>query len=135
VSDDALVAGLLAAVVSGAPSTLVTLARGEDVLESGRAAGTLVLGEHAPGPLLLAAALPVHLALSVGWAYALAAAVPWGRELGGCAAGGLAIAALDLLVIGRRFPRIRALPQGRQWADHLAYGVTVGAVLRARREV
>jgi hypothetical protein len=134
VSEDALVAGLVAAVVSGAPSTLVTLARGEDVLAAGRAAGTLLVGERVPGPLLLAAALPVHLVLSVGWAHALAAVVPWGRELGGCAAGGLAIAALDLVVIGRRFPRIRALPQGRQWADHLAYGVTVGAVLRVRRQ-
>ena len=120
-------------MVSGAPSTLVTLARGEDVLESGRAAGSIVLGDRAPGPLLLAAALPVHLALSVGWAYVLAAAVPRGRELPGCVAGGLAIAALDLVVIGRRLPRIRALPQGRQWADHVAYGVTVGAILRARR--
>jgi hypothetical protein len=133
VSEDALVAGLVAAVASGAPSTLVTLARREDLLESGRAAGTLVLGERAPGPLLLAAALPVHLVLSVGWAHALAAVVPRGRELGGCVAGGLAIAALDLVVIGRRLPRIRALPQGRQWADHVAYGITVGAVLRVRR--
>ena len=28
---------------------------------------------------------------------------------------------------------IRALPQKRQWADHAAYGLTVGLVLRARR--
>ena len=45
----------------------------------------------------------------------------------------MAIAALDLAVIGRRIPAIRALPQGRQWADHVAYGLTVGLVLRARR--
>jgi hypothetical protein len=120
-------------VLSGAPSTLVTLARGEDVLESGRAAGTIVLGDRAPGPLLLAAAAPVHLALSVGWAAVLAAVVPPGREVAGCVAGGLAIAALDLGVIGRRLRRVRALPQGRQWADHVAFGLTVGLVLRARR--
>jgi hypothetical protein len=48
-------------------------------------------------------------------------------------AGGLAIAALDLGLIARRFPRVRALPQGRQWADHVAFGLAVGAVLRARR--
>jgi hypothetical protein len=113
---------------------LVTLARDEDLLESGRAAGSIVLGAGAPGPALLAAAVPVHLALSVGWAAVLAALVPRGRELPGCAAGGLAIAAIDLGLIGRRMPRIRALPQGRQWADHLAYGLTVGAVLRARRD-
>jgi hypothetical protein len=132
-SGDAVAAGLVAAALSGAPSTLVTLARGEDLLESGLAAGSILLGEHAPAPLLLAAALPVHVALSVGWAGVLAAAVPRGREIEGGALGGLAIAALDLLVIGRRFPRVRALPQGRQWADHLAFGLIVGAVLKARR--
>jgi hypothetical protein len=31
------------------------------------------------------------------------------------------------------FPRIRALPQAPQVADHLAYGATVGAVLSSRR--
>jgi len=42
---------------------------------------------------------------------------------------GVAIAALDLAVIGRRIPAIRALPQGRQWADHVAYGLSVGWAL------
>jgi hypothetical protein len=130
---DAVTAGLVASALSGAPSTLLTLARREDVLESGRAAGSILLGDRAPGPLLLAAALPVHVALSVGWAAVLAAVVPRGREIEGCALGGLAIAALDLVVIGRRIPRVRALPQGRQWADHLAFGLTVGAVLEGRR--
>jgi hypothetical protein len=43
------------------------------------------------------------------------------------------IATLDLALIGRRIPSIRRLPQGRQWADHVAYGLSVGMVLRARR--
>jgi hypothetical protein len=120
-------------VLSGAPSTAVTVLRGEDLLEAGRAAGSIALGPRAPGPLLLAAAVPVHLALSLGWAAVLGRVAPAGRELPACVAGGLAIAALDLLVIGRAFPRIRALPQGRQWADHVAYGATVGAVLARRR--
>jgi hypothetical protein len=46
---------------------------------------------------------------------------------------GLGIATLDLAVIGRRIPAIRALPQGRQWADHVAYGLAVGVELRRRR--
>jgi hypothetical protein len=46
---------------------------------------------------------------------------------------GLAIAALDLGVLGRRVPRIRALPLLPQVLDHVAYGATVGAVLSARR--
>ena len=50
-------------------------------------------------------------------------------------AGGLAIAAVDLVVIGRRLPEIRTLPQGRQWADHVAYGLAVGATLARCRRV
>jgi hypothetical protein len=123
----------VAAVLSGAPSTAVTLARGEDLLESGRAAGSILLGPDARGPVLLAAALPVHLALSVGWAAVLSGLLPRGRELEAGVAGGLVIAFVDLVLIGRRMPRIRALPQPRQWADHAAFGLAVGAVLRSRR--
>src|SRR3954447_8813762 len=133
VMNDAVAAGLVAALLSGAPSTAITLARRQSVLDGGVAAGSVLVGARAPAPVALAAAVPVHLALSVGWAVVLAAVVPHGRELEGGALGGLAIAALDLVVIGRRFPLIRALPQGRQWADHVAYGLTVGAVLALRR--
>lgn len=130
---DALHAGLVAAAISGLPSTAVALARGDDVLDGARAAGSLLLPREARTLPLLAAAVPVHLALSVGWAVVLERAVPRGREAAGCLLGGLAIAALDLELIGRRLPRIRALPQGRQWADHAAYGVAVGLVLAHRR--
>jgi hypothetical protein len=130
---DALVAGLVAAAASGVPSTAVALARGDDVLEGARAAGALLLWRERRTLPLLAAAVPVHLALSLGWALALERALPPGCELPGGMLGGLAIAALDLGVIGRRLPPIRALPQPRQWADHVAYGVTVGAVLARRR--
>ena len=58
--------------------------------------------------------------------------LPRGREVPAGVLGGLAIAALDLGVIGARLPAIRALPQPRQWADHVAYGLTVGAVLARR---
>ena len=128
-------AGLVAAAVSGAPSTLIALARGDDVLEGGRAAGTLLLPRERRTLPLLAAAVPVHLALSVCWALVLERALPPGRELAGGVAGGLAIAALDLGLVGRRLPEIRRLPQPRQWADHVAYGLAVGAVLARRRRV
>jgi hypothetical protein len=131
----ALEAGLVAAAVSGAPSTLVTLARGEDVLMGARAAGTLLLPREQRTLPLLAAAVPVHLALSLGWAAVLDRALPRGNEPLTGMLGGLAIAALDLGVIGRNVPAIRALPQGRQWADHVAYGLAVGIVLRHRRRV
>jgi hypothetical protein len=130
---DALHAGLIAAAVSGAPSTAVAIARGEDLLEGARAAGTLLLPHETRTVALLAAAVPVHLALSLGWAVALDRVIPRGREQIGGLLGGLAIAALDLELIGRRLPRIRALPQPRQWADHAAYGLAVGTVLARRR--
>src|SRR4051794_26264788 len=130
---DALIAGATAAVLSGAPSTTVTVLRRERLLEAALAAGSILLPAERRTLPLLAAAVPVHLALSVGWAGVLSVAVPAGRELEGATLGALAIAALDLELIGRAFPRIRALPQGRQWADHVAYGLAVGAVLRTRR--
>jgi hypothetical protein len=78
--------------------------------------------------------VPVHLALSLGWAAALAPLLPRGAEVPVGVAGALAIAALDLeLIARRRFPAVRALPQAPQWADHVAFGATVGAVLAWRR--
>jgi hypothetical protein len=128
-------AGLFAAVVSGAPSTVITLARGENVLAGAAAAGTMLLPRERRTLPLLAASVPVHLALSLGWAAVLDRALPRGREPLTGILGGLAIAALDLGVIGRRVSAIRELPQGRQWADHVAYGLAVGAVLARRRRV
>ncbi len=49
------------------------------------------------------------------------------------AAAGLAIAALDLGLVGRRFARLRALPILPQVGDHVAYGAIVAAVLTRRR--
>ena len=126
-------AGLIAAAVSGVPSTVIAIARGDDVLEGARAAGAILLPRETRTLPLLAAAVPVHLALSLGWAVVLERALPRGREPLAGLAGGLAIAALDLGVIGRRLPAIRALPQPRQWADHAAYGLAVGTVLASRR--
>lgn len=130
---EAVLAGMVAAVVSGTPSTAWSLARGGDVLEGARAAGSLLLpGERRTGRLL-AGAVPVHLALSVGWAVVLRAVLPERREPLYGTLGGLAIAALDLGVVGRRIPAIRRLEQLPQWLDHAAYGLAVGLVLRRHR--
>lgn len=126
-------AGLVGAVVSGAPSTVWTLLEGGDPAEGGRALGKVLLPREERTLVLLVAGAPVHGALSLGWAYVLAATVPEGREVVGGVVGGLAIAALDLAVLGRLFPTIAALPQGRQWADHVAFGLSVGLVLRKSR--
>ena len=131
--DPALKAGLVGAVVSGAPSTLWTLLEGGDVAEGGRALGKVLLPREERTWVLLAAGAPVHGALSLGWAHVLAAVLPERGEVVAGAVGGLGIAALDLAVLGRFFPSIAALPQGRQWADHVAFGLSVGLVLRKSR--
>jgi len=124
-------AGLFAAAVSGAPSTLHALATGRDPLEATEAAGSILLPNERRRGRLLAAAIPLHLGISIGWALVLAAVLPRRHTLVAGAAAGLAIAALDLGVVGRRFERIRALPLAPQLADHVAYGAAVGAALRA----
>ena len=57
----------LAATGSGVPSTLVALARGDDVLASTRAAGTLLVGEEAARTSQLLAGVAAHLAISTLW--------------------------------------------------------------------
>jgi hypothetical protein len=130
---DAAAAAAIAGVVSGAPSTLHAVATGRDPLEATLAAGTLLLPREERRPRLLLAAALAHAALSLGWSVVLERILPTRRAavLGGAA--GLAIAALDLGVIGRRFPRVHALPLAPQVADHVAFGAAAGAVLARRR--
>ena len=130
---DGLAAGAVAAVLSGAPSTLYALATRASPLEATLAAGTLLLPRERRPLVLALAAVPIHIVLSLGWAVLLAAVLPRRRTVAYATLAGLAIAALDLGVVGRRVPRIRALPLLPQVLDHVAYGATVGAVLRARR--
>jgi hypothetical protein len=130
---DAVGAGLVGAVCSAIPSTVWSLMRGDDVLEGARAAGAMVLPNERRTVVLVAIATPVHLAISLGWAAVMAVGLPRGGEPARGVVGAMAIATLDLALIGRRIPSIAALPQGRQWADHAAYGLAVGLVLRARR--
>jgi hypothetical protein len=128
-----LVAGAVAGVVSGAPSTLHALVTQGDPLEATVAAGSILLRDETRRAALVLAAVPVHAALSLGWGVALAAVLPRRQpELWGAVAG-LAIATLDLGVVGRKLPRIAALPVVPQVLDHLAYGACVGAVLRRYR--
>lgn len=130
---DGLAAGTVAVVLSGLPSTIDALVRGADPLEAGAAAGTLMLPAELRTGRLLLAGVAVHLALSLGWALVLASVLPRRTTVASGAAGGLAIAALDLGLVGRRFPRVRALPLPPQIADHVVFGAVVGAVVRHRR--
>ena len=135
-----LVAGAVAGLVSGAPSTLHALLTGRDPLAAARAAGNLVLPSEARPAHLILAGTAVHTVTSLGWGTVLAVALPrlpapdMGRAAWWGALAGLGIAAFDLGVVGRRRPLIRDLPVLPQVADHLAFGAVTGVVVaRCRR--
>lgn len=107
---------VLAAVLSGVPSTAHALVTGDDPLRATRAAGSLVGGGAAAGVV-------VHLAVSAWWMFVLRRLRV--RGVVGGAVAGVLIAALDLEVIGRRNAQLRALPQAPQWLDHVAFGVLI----------
>ena len=116
-----------AAALSGIPSTAHAFATRRDPLEAAYAAGTIVLPRETNPARLLAAGVTAHLAISLGWTVALDRAGVRSARRGALA--GLAIAALDLGLVGRRFPRIRALPVLPQLADHAAFGALAGRLL------
>jgi hypothetical protein len=121
-----------AATLSGIPSTAHALATGGDPLEAARAVGSILLPHERRTAVLLVAAVPVHLGISLGWTIVLDRAGIRRARTG--AVAGLAIAALDLGIVGRRFPRIRALPTLPQLADHVAFGtIATGLLERDRR--
>lgn len=120
-------AALWAATLSGLPSTAHALATGRDPLAAAVAAGSVLLPRERSRAKLLAAAVPVHLAISLGWTLALDRAGL--RTARGGALAGLAIAALDLGVVSRRFPRVRSLPLIPQLADHAAFGAIAARLL------
>ncbi|MDT7787522.1 MAG: hypothetical protein QOF58_5941 [Pseudonocardiales bacterium] len=107
---------VLAAVLSGVPSTVHALASGDDPLRATRAAGSLVGGGAGAG-------VAVHLVVSGWWMFVLRRLRV--RGVVGGAVAGLLIAALDLEVIGRRNAQLRALPKVPQWLDHVAFGVLI----------
>ncbi|MFL6143036.1 MAG: hypothetical protein ACJ72N_14380 [Labedaea sp.] len=125
-------AGLVAGALSGAPSTLHALLTHGDPVEATVAAGTLLLPDERRRGRLIAAAIPVHFGLSVGWGVVLAAVLPRRNAVAWGGLAGLAVAALDLGLVGRRYPRIRALPVLPQVLDHVAFGALAGVVLNAR---
>jgi hypothetical protein len=122
----------VAAVLSGAPSTLDAFRRHRDlpsvvgyVRDATCAVGTLV----PPGrPGLLRGSL-VHLGISVLCGEALARVLPQTHSVGWGAAAGLTIGVINVGIIGRQFPSIKAFPLAPQLADNLAFGVVFALVV------
>ena len=124
---DGLWAGAVAAIVSGAPSTVAAVVEHRSGLEASRAAGTLL------GAPTLPRAIVAHGVVALAWGIVLSAALPRDHRLATGTAAGAAIAALDLgAVAPRSFPAVAALPVLPQLADHLLYGAVVGMVLERR---
>jgi hypothetical protein len=98
-------------VLSGGPSTVITLARRQNLLDSTRAAGTL-LGKRS----LVRGGL-AHVLITLFWTGVLATLLPKRRPVVEGLAAGAAIAALD------------PLPQV---LDHLAFGVVTSMVLTSQ---
>lgn len=129
---DVVRAGAIAGSISGLPSTIHAVATGRDLLESTRAAGSLLLPGGAERATLTVAGGLAHSALSVGWAALLSRVLPLRPSVTrsvAAAVAGLSISALDLGVVGRRLPAIRALPLWPQVADHVMYAEMVAWIL------
>jgi hypothetical protein len=119
-------AWLVASALGGAPSTVHALWTGGDVLRSTRAAASLLGGT---GVIRGAVA---HLGVSAFWTAVLGAVDRrWRLDARTGAVAGAVIAVVDLEVLGRWFPAVRGLHRAAQWADHVAFGALVGAVLRS----
>src|SRR3954465_15764839 len=134
---DALAAGAAGAVLSGVPSTAVTVARRGSLLDGATAAGSILMpGERRTLPLV-AAAVPVHLALSFGWAAVMSVLLPRRATVPAGVAGGPALAPLDPEPGGRAFPaprraRPRARRSGLPAHPRAAAGPPVGRPRRVR---
>jgi hypothetical protein len=115
-----------AGLLSGIPSTVLTIAQRGNLLDSTRAAGTLL------GKRSLVRGGVAHVVITVFWTAVLSLLLPKRRPVAEGLAAGAAIATLDLGVIGPRFPEIGALDAGPQVLDHLAFGVVASVVLSSR---
>ncbi len=129
-------ATVLASALSGAPSTLHALIKRRSVraaavyvYDATRAVGTLV----PPGRPGFGRGIVVHLAISMVCGEAFARTLPRDHPAEWGATAGFVIGVVNVGVIGRSFPAIRALPLVPQLADNVMFGTVFAATL-ARRD-
>ena len=128
-------ATLAAATFSGLPSTLHASVKRRSlrsaaayVHDATRAVGTLV----PPGRPGFGRGAVVHLVISIMCGEALARTLPRDHSVEWGAAAGFAIRVINVAVIGRSFPAIRALPPVPQLADNVTFGIVFAIVLDQR---
>jgi len=130
---DGVIAALFAGLLSGVPSTIHAVLTHTPILHAILAAGGIVLGSGAPQSQTLFAGALVHWVLSLFWGVMLGIVLPRRATVlwGGVAA--VAIAVLDLLLIGRMFASIKTLPFLPQLFDHIVFGIVAAIVISQRR--
>jgi hypothetical protein len=128
-------ATVVAATLSGLPSTLHALLAGGSVgaaavyvHDATCAAGTLL----PPGRPGFSRGVIVHVGMSAACGEALARTLPRRHSPVWGGAFGFAIGVVNVGIIGRLFPAIRALPLIPQLADHFAYGMLFALVVDRR---
>ena len=131
---DVFVAGGCAALLSGIPSTLYAWVTGGDVMEATRAAGAMLIPATSTDRELFIAAALVHAGVSLFWTLVLVPLLPHRHTIIWAIVALACIAVLDLRAIGRLFPEIFVLSFWPQFADHIAFGATLGSVLEYRRK-
>lgn len=130
---DLFYAWLAATLFSGVPSTLHALVTGADPLEATRAAGAMLRPAVTETLTLVSAAALVHSSVSLFWAVIFVWLLPHRYTAAWAVAGSAAVALLDLrLIAPSAFPAVAALPFWPQFADHLMWGLMLGATLQAR---
>lgn len=128
---------MAASVLAGTPSLCAALPR-EGILGSWRYGiqATRAIGVLVPPwrPSLVKGAV-AHFAISAVAGEVFGRFLPARHTLAWGATGGAVMGFVNVGLIGRRFPAIRALPFGRQVADNVAFGVIFAVVAdRAPRE-
>lgn len=121
-----------AALFSGAPSTLEALRRHREIrpvvtdLRQATCAVGMLLPPGRPG--FIRGAI-IHLGISVICGEGLARTLPETHSAGWGAGAGLTIGVINVGMIGRHFPQIRALPFVPQLADNVAFGVIFALIV------
>lgn len=121
----------VAAVLGGAPSSVDAFRRNPGlrsvvtyVRDTTCAVGTLA----PPGRPGFVRGSIIHVGISAACGELLARTLPETHSVAWGAAAGLAIGVVNVAIIGRRFPAIRALPLIPQLADNAAFGAVFALV-------